>query len=111
HRAQQRVRKTLKDMLVEYGAVAVVVYLTVFFLVLFAFWGAIRFGWKPTGSMANVGAFTVAYLATKLTQPLRIIATLAVTPFVARIVARIARRPPTVASATADEVPTDQQQV
>jgi len=98
-------------MLVEYGAVAVVVYLAIFFIVLFAFWGAIRFGWKPSGSMANVGAFTAAYLATKLAQPLRIVATLAITPFIARLVERIARRSPAATSAASDEVPTDQQQV
>jgi hypothetical protein len=103
------VRKTLKNMLVEYGAVAVVVYLVIFFAVLFGFWAAIRFGWKPSGSAANVGVFTAAYLATKLTQPLRIIATLAITPFVARVVDRVAGRSSRdAASAAADEVPADQ---
>jgi hypothetical protein len=76
-------------MLVEYGMVAVVVYLAIFFLVIFAFWAAIRFGWQPSGVAANVGIWTAAYIATKLTQPLRIIATLAVTPFIARIFERI----------------------
>ena len=86
------VRKTLKNVLVEYGMIAVVVYLAIFFLVLLGFWFAIKAGWEPTGAMANVGAFTAAYLATKLTQPLRIIATLAVTPLIARGVERIIRR-------------------
>lgn len=85
-------RKTLKSVLVEYGAIAVVVYLVIFFVVLFGIWAAIRFGWKPSGAMANVGAFTAAYLLTKLTQPLRIVATLAVTPLIARSVERISGR-------------------
>lgn len=86
-------RKTLKHILVEYGTVALVVYLAIFFLVLFAFWTAIRFGWQPSGALANVGAFTAAYLATKVTQPLRIIATVALTPLVAKLVHRGAHRP------------------
>jgi len=78
------VRKTLKNIVVEYGAVAVVVYLAIFFIVLFGLWAAIKAGWQPSGAMANVGAFTAAYLVTKLTQPLRIVATLALTPLIAR---------------------------
>ena len=83
------VRKTIKAILVEYGAVAVVVYLAIFFLVIFGFWAAIRFGWQPTSTTANVGVWTAAYIATKLTQPLRIAATLAVTPFVAKLYERM----------------------
>jgi len=86
------VRKTLKNILVEYGAVAIVVYLAIFFVVLFGFWAAIKAGWEPAGAMANVGAFTAAYLATKLTQPLRIIATLAITPLIARVFERVMGR-------------------
>src|SRR4051794_14428075 len=88
----ETVRRTLKQILVEYGAIAVVVYLAIFFVVLFGFWAAIRAGWKPSGALASVGAFTAAYLATKLPQPLRIIATLALTPFVARLFERLTGR-------------------
>jgi len=83
------VRKTLKHILTEYGAVAVVVYFTIFFAVLFGFWAAIRFGWRPESTTGSVGTFTAAYIATKLTQPLRIGATLAITPFVAKLYERI----------------------
>ncbi|HJQ19905.1 MAG TPA: hypothetical protein VJ867_06100 [Gemmatimonadaceae bacterium] len=85
-------RRTLKQILVEYGAVAVVVYLVIFFAVFFGFWAAIRFGWHPSGALANMGAVTAAYLATKVTQPLRIIGTLALTPLVARGVERFTGR-------------------
>lgn len=91
-------RKTLKHLLVEYGAIAVVVYLTIFFVVLLGFWAAIRLGWEPGSVTANVGTFAAAYIATKVTQPLRILATLAVTPFIAKIYERIIGRPATVAS-------------
>jgi hypothetical protein len=84
-----RVRKTFKHILAEYGTVALVVYLTIFALVLGAFWAAIRFGWWPESAAGDVGAFTAAYLATKVTQPLRIGATLLVTPLVARAYERL----------------------
>jgi len=86
------VRKTIKHLLVEYGAVAVAVYLMIFTLVLVGFWAAIRFGWQPTSSAGTVGTWTAAYIATKLTQPLRIAATLAVTPFIAKVYERVIGR-------------------
>lgn len=85
-------RKTLKHILAEYGAVALVVYLTIFTIVLLGFWAAIRLGWRSDALGAQVGAFTAAYLATKVTQPLRIAATLVLTPFVARLYERVAAR-------------------
>lgn len=92
-------RKTFKNLLVEYGAVAVVVYFAIFFLVWFGFWAAIRFGWELPDSVtgrfkvvANAGTWVVAYFATKVTQPLRIAATLAITPFIAKLYERIASR-------------------
>jgi hypothetical protein len=81
-------RKTLKGILAEYGTTALVVYLAIFTLVLTGAWVGISMGWQPTGATANVGAFTAAYLATKVTQPLRIAATLALTPLVARVMER-----------------------
>jgi len=88
------VRKTLKSIALEYGSIAVVVYLGIFALVIVGFWAAIRFGWSPDSTAANVGAWTAAYLATKVTQPLRIVATVAVTPMVARIFNRRGSAPP-----------------
>jgi hypothetical protein len=83
------VRKTIKHILAEYGAVAVVVYFAIFFAVLGGFWMAIRFGWRPSSAAGQVGAFTAAYLATKVTQPLRIGATLLLTPLVAKVYERV----------------------
>ena len=85
-------RKKINEILVEYGKVAVVVYLAIFALVLTGFWLGIRLGWQPTSATGAVGAWTAAYIATKLTQPLRIAATLAVTPFIAKIVERVTGR-------------------
>ena len=90
-------RKTIKSLLVEYGAVAVVVYFALFFLVWFGFAAAINAGWQPTSNAGNAGTWVAAYIATKFTQPLRIAATVALTPLSAklyeRVLARVRRRP------------------
>ena len=85
-------RKNLKAIFVEYGAVAVTVYFALFFLVWIGFWAAIRLGWQPTSVVGETGAWVASYLATKVTQPLRIIATLAVTPFIAKFYERFTGR-------------------
>ena len=98
-------RKTLKQIAAEYGAVAVVVYLTIFTLVLLGSWAAIEFGWKPKSVGGSVGSFTAAYIATKLTQPLRIAATLALTPLVAKMYERIRPGRASPTRGAADESP------
>ena len=85
-------RKTVKQLLAEYGAVAVVVYFAIFFAVLGGFWVAIRSGWRPESATGSVGAFAAAYVATKLTQPLRIAATLFLTPVAAKLYERATGR-------------------
>jgi uncharacterized membrane protein len=96
------VRQTFKNILAEYGAVAVVVYFTIFFAVLFGFWAAMRFGWRSDSTAAGVGTFAAAYVATKLTQPLRIAATLALTPLVAKLYERVTKKPRTPSAVAAD---------
>ena len=87
-------KKKLNEMLTEYGAVAVVVYFAIFFAVLAGFWLAIRFGWRTHSAAGTAGTLAAAYIATKLTQPLRIAATLVLTPAVARLYERMRGLPP-----------------
>jgi hypothetical protein len=75
----------LKHLLAEYGPVAAAIYFTLFFGVLVGIFLAINAGWAPEGVAGNAGAWTAAYLATKLTQPLRIAATVVLTPVVGRL--------------------------
>ena len=75
----------LQQLLSEYGRVALAVYLGLFLAVLVGSWAAIHLGWRPESATGNVGAFTTAYLVTKLSQPMRIAATIALTPLFARI--------------------------
>ena len=89
-------RKTIKHILTEYGTIALIVYFAIFFLVLGGFWMAIRFGWRSDSTAAGVGTFAAAYIATKLTQPLRIAVTVVVTPFIAKLYERLRGRRPNV---------------
>jgi hypothetical protein len=88
------VKKTVQNLLAEYGTVALIVYFTIFFATLGGFWLAIRFGWRPSSTAGSVGTLAAAYIATKLTQPIRIGATLVVTPFVAKLYERLRGRRP-----------------
>lgn len=74
----------LKQLLAEYGPLAVVIYLTLFFAVMIGAYMAIYAGWTPRGVAGNAGAWTAAYIITKLTQPLRIAGTLLLTPVIGR---------------------------
>lgn len=92
-------RQRLKDLfarfrhlLLEYGAIALVVHYVIFAIVIVSFWAGIRMGWKPSDTLANVGAWTAAYIAAKITQPARIVVTIAITPFVAHAYERVTRR-------------------
>jgi hypothetical protein len=79
-------------LLTEYGTVAVIVYFVIFFGVLAGFWLAIRFGWRPTSAAGSAGTLAAAYIATKLTQPVRIAATVVITPAVAKLYERMRGR-------------------
>ncbi len=86
-------RARLKNLLAEYGKLALYVYLSIFLVVLAGFAVAIKAGIEIESTAGQVGVIGAAWVATKVTQPLRILATLALTPLVARILRR--RRKPT----------------
>ncbi len=81
-------KKTLKEILAEYGAIAVVVYLVLFGVVLLGSYFAIRFGWKTSSTAGTAGLWTAAYIVTKITQPLRIAATVVISAFVGKLIER-----------------------
>jgi hypothetical protein len=78
-------KRRLQTLMVEYGQLALVVYLAIFAVVLVGFVLAIQLGVEVQGASATAGTWAAAYIATKLTQPLRIMATLALTPLVMRL--------------------------
>ncbi|MEK7705467.1 MAG: hypothetical protein AAB426_10945 [Myxococcota bacterium] len=81
-------RKKLESLITQYGPVALGTYLFIFVLVLVGFVLAIRAGLQPSSTAAQAGVLGAAYLATKATQPLRILATFVLTPLVARLLSR-----------------------
>ncbi len=82
-------RERLKTLLEEYGKVALGTYFGLFVLVLLGFALAISTGFKPESTQGGVGVFGAAYIATKVTQPIRIGATLLLTPLVARVLHKL----------------------
>jgi hypothetical protein len=85
-------RQKLKDLLAEYGKTALVTYVAVLLIVFAGFALAIAWGVHVESAAGGTGLLGAAYVATKLTQPLRIAATLALTPIVARVVRRFRGR-------------------
>jgi len=83
------VREKLNNLIVEYGVIALVVYLTSTALVYLGFWLALQFGWRPSGATGNIAFWGTAYVAAKVTQPFRIAGTIVVTPLIARIYERV----------------------
>ncbi len=83
----------MKGALAEYGGVAITLYLIIFAAVLVGFAVAISLGVETESTAGSAGTLAAAWLATKLTQPLRIIATLALTPLVARGLQWFRRKP------------------
>lgn len=83
----------LEALVSEYGKFVLPLYFGIFFLTWTGFAFAIQNGFEVETATAGVGTWAAAYVATKLTQPIRIGATLLLTPIVARIFGR--RRPTT----------------
>ena len=85
-------RQKLKLLLEEYGRIAIVTYFVIFGLTLAGFAIAISYGLQVESAKGGAGLLVASWVATKLTQPLRIAGTLALTPVVAAVVKKI--RPP-----------------
>jgi hypothetical protein len=87
-----RMSERLKAHFAEYGTIAIIVYFSIFFATLAGFAIAIGSGVEADGVAGDSGVLFGAWLATKATQPLRILATLATTPVIAAIWLRIRGR-------------------
>lgn len=83
--AKQSLRHRLNALFLEYGRLAIWAYFGIFAVVLLGFAAAIRLGFHEMSTAGNVGLWGAAYVATKLTQPLRIAATLALTPLLMKL--------------------------
>ncbi len=94
-----RARTQYQQLVARYGRVAIITYFSLFFGVLFGFWAAVssgadlvggfeRLGFDASSAVGGSGTMVVAYAMTKLTQPVRIAATVVLTPIIARFVGR-----------------------
>jgi hypothetical protein len=88
-------RAKLKELLEEYGRVALYTYVVIWLAVLAGFVVAISLGFRDAGAAEGAGVLLSAWVATKLTQPLRIAATLGLTPLVAAVLRKWKRPPST----------------
>ncbi len=91
-------RPKLKQLLEEYGRIAIFTYFGIFLLTLAGFAVAISYGLKVKSAQGGAGLLVASWLATKLTQPLRIAATLALSPLIATALRKL-RRPESSRSA------------
>lgn len=92
--AKPPLQERLKTLLEEYGKVAVVIYFAIFGAVLGGFAIAIRLGVEIESAAGTAGTLGAAWVATKLTQPLRILATLVLTPLVGKLVHKFGKKSP-----------------
>ena len=102
-------RERYNALLSEWGPLLVVVYFSIFAIVLVGFATAIKLGFRPDSATGTAGTWGAAWLATKLTQPLRIAATLFITPALGTLMRRIRRQPdpgePAAAPSALEETP------
>ncbi len=84
----------LEKLLAEYGRVALWTYLALSVTAIVGFSLAIGLGVAPSSATGVLGVIGAGWLAAKATMPLRILATVALTPLIATLVRRITKRRP-----------------
>ena len=72
-------KNKLTEIYERYGRMAVILYLVIFFVTLVSVWLLVQSGvklqqisWFEDGLAGKAGTFTIAYIVTKILQPLRI---------------------------------------
>ena len=83
--AKPPLQERLKKVIDQYGRVAVITYFSIFGLVLAGFAIAVHLGVQLEGTSGAMGTLGIAYAATKVSQPPRILATLVLTPILGRL--------------------------
>lgn len=90
-------KKRWDELLAEYGSAALYTYVAIALAVYAFFVVALRMGLEVDGAAASAGTFGAAWVALKITQPVRIGATLLLTPPVAWVLRRHASEEPEIA--------------
>lgn len=87
-----KLKARLAKQFADYPKIAIITYLTMSVLTIIGFSIAIGVGAQPSSATGILGVIGAGWLAAKATVPLRILATLAITPLIATLVRRISRR-------------------
>jgi len=95
----KRIKVRFAEVKREYGKIAIATYLVIFFTVLGAFAVAIKMGYSVEGASGTSGVLLGAWVATKVTQPIRIAATIGLTPLVARVLRKTPEAKPSAEDA------------
>ena len=93
----------MKALLAEWGPLLVVVWFTLFGLVLVGFVLAIQLGFEVESTAGTLGTWGAAYVATQLTKPLRLAATVIITPALGAFLRRFRRGGAPAVDASAPE--------
>ena len=81
-------KQRLKAHFAEYGSIAIYTYLTLSILTIIGFSIAIGAGVAPSSATGLFGVIGAGWVAAKATMPLRILATLGLTPLIATLLQR-----------------------
>ena len=99
-------KRTLKTRLqahfAEYGRVAIWTYLALSILTIAGFSIAIGVGFSPSSTTGLFGVIGAGWVAAKATMPLRILATLGLTPLIAALIKRYKKPKPADDDESAD---------
>lgn len=99
-------KQRLEEHLAEYGPIALVIYLSLSALTILGFYVAIKSGLRSGDSTSgDAGTLLAAWLAAKITLPLRIGATFILTPIAAAVLHKF--RPKSPAKEISDEAVSD----
>jgi len=95
----------LKALVAEWGPLLAVVWFALFAIVLVGFALAIQLGFETQSTAGTLGTWGAAYVATQLTKPLRLAATVLITPALGAFLRRFRRpgAPPAPAEPALDE--------
>jgi hypothetical protein len=87
-------KERLQDHVAEYGSIALVVYFSISALTIIGFYVAIKTGADVGDSTAgSSGTLIAAWVAAKITLPIRLGATFILTPIVAAVIHRLNGKP------------------
>jgi hypothetical protein len=81
-----------KALIAEWGMLFFFVWFGIFAIVLVGFAVAIKFGFRVESTAGTWGTWGAAWVATQLTKPLRLGATLVITPALGALLKRLRRR-------------------